>query len=274
MIRHSAERLAGLAVAGRQNNPFVAWDNALRRATLSGDAVTADGARENAATWSTYDRWRPTGDGAQQIIALIGADETPVSFLGLAAHNLAAIGATVQWAYNVADVGGTWVDLEAVAADDGPMAWRFVPVTARRWRLSVTVPSGKSANVGVIFIGTETVIPTTFYQGFAPRILPTEIELDSNVSEGGNLLATAVVRQGSTMSASLTMLPERFVRGQEFIAFMEWFNRSRGVFFAWRPAKYAQDLHYGWRNGGVIRPENSGPRDFMSAGIEMRLFDG
>lgn len=274
MIHATDERLGDLALSGVANHPFVAWDNLLRRATLSGSAVSADGARENAATWSTYDRWRPAGTGAQEIVALIGEDEAPVTFLAFAAHNLAAIGATVQWSYNTAPTGGTWVDLgPAEAADDGVMAWRIMPVEARRWRLTVNVPAGKAANVGVIFIGAETILPMPIYQGLAPRIVPTEVDLDSNVSEGGNLLGTAVVRAGSTLSVNLTLLRAEFVRG-EFVPFMDWFNRGRGVFFAWRPMKYPEDIHYGWRNGNVIRPENSGPRDYMSAGIEMRVFDG
>ncbi|HEY0276300.1 MAG TPA: hypothetical protein VGC31_09565 [Paenirhodobacter sp.] len=281
MIHATDERLGDLALSrlrpwpgGIGNHPIVAWDNLMRRAALSGDAVASDGALANAATWTTYDRWRPAGTGARQITALIGADEAPVTFLALAAHNLFAIGATVQWAYNLAESGGSWVGLNALAAEDGVMAWRIMPVAARRWRLSVTVPAGASANVGCVFIGAETVLPTRIYQGFSPRIRPTEIELESNVSEGGNLLASAIVRTGSTLSMDLAYLPETFARSEDFGGFMEWFNRARGVYVAWMPEKYPQDVHYGWRGGSVLRPDNSGPKDFMSASIAMRLFDG
>lgn len=273
MIHADDYRLGDLALARVANHPFVAWDNMMARATLSGDPVAADGALANAATWSTYDRWRPAGSGARQLTALIAADEAPVSFLAVSAHNLYRIGATVQWAYNVAATGGAWINLDPVAADDGVMAWRIMPVAARRWRLTVNVPSGKAANIGCIFIGAEMIIPLPMYQGFSPRIVPTEIELESNVSEGGNLMGSAVVRTGSSLNVSLTLLPEGFVRG-EFLPFMDWFNRARGVIFAWRPMKYPQDIHYGWRQGAVIRPENSGPKDYMSAAMEMRVFDG
>ena len=273
MIHATDERLGDLALSRIGNHPFVAWDNLMRRASLSGDAVATDGALANAATWTTYDRWRPAGTGAKQITALIAADEAPVTFLAIEAHNLAAIGATVQWAYSVAATGGTWVSFDAIAADAGAMAWRFMPVQARRWRLTVTVPAGKAANIGCIFIGAELILPLPMYQGFAPRIVPTEITLESNVSEGGNLMGSAVVRKGSTLSVNLDLLPACWVRG-DFMPFMDWFNRARGVFFAWRPMKYPEDIHYGWRSGSVIRPENSGPKDKMSAAMEMRVFDG
>ena len=262
------------AAGGRNDNPLLASDNLMRRATLTSDPVAADGAPENAATWTTYDRWRPAGTGAQQIAALISSDEAPVTFLALAAHNLAAIGATVQWAYNLAETGGAWVDMAAIPAEAGVMAWRFMPVAARRWRLTVDVPAGKAAHVGCIFIGAETIVPTRIYAGFAPRIRSTEIDLDSNISEGGNLLGTAVVRVGSTLSMDFQYLPEGFARGQAFGDFIDWFNLGRGFYVAWRPAKYPQDIHYGWRNGSVLRPQNAGPLDFMSSAITMRLFDG
>lgn len=276
MLHISAERLAALQAmgGGLQDNPMLAWDNLMRRALLSGDPVAADGALQNAATWTTYDRWRPEGSGARRIEALIGAEEAPVSFLALAAHNLAAIGASVQWAYALAETGGAWVDLAEIPAEPGVMAWRFAPLAARRWRLTVSVPAGKAAHVGCLFIGAETILPTRVYAGFAPRIRPTEIDLDSNISEGGNLLGTAVVRMGSTLGLDLAYLPAEFVRGPEFGRLIDWYNWGRGLYLAWRPAKYPQDLHYGWRSGSVLRPQNSGPQDFMSAGLAMRLFDG
>lgn len=274
MIHASEERLADLALSRLAQNPLLAWDNVLARATLSGSAVAADGARENAASWTTYDRWRPAGDGLQSLSAAIGAGEAPVTFLAVAAHNLAAIGAAVQWHYTLAPSGDAWVPLgPAIPAEAGVMAWRILPLQARQWRLSLILPAGQRATVGVVFIGSELILPLPLYQGFAPVIVPTEIALETNVSEGGNLLGSAIVRTGSSLTVPLSLLPSAFVRGA-FKPVMDWFNRGRGVFFAWRPGRFPEDVHYGWRSGGVIRPENSGPRDLMSASLEMRIYDG
>ena len=274
MIHDHEQRLLDLALAKVSQHPLIAWDNMAARAVLSGSAVAADGARENAASFTTYDRWRPAGDGAQVFEALIGADEDPVTFLAISAHNLGAIGAQIAWQYNHAAIGGTWQAASPVLpADRGAMAWRIPPVAARRWRLTLTLPAGTRANIGVIFIGAEMILPLPLYQGVAPVIVPNQIELETNVSEGGNLLGTALVRSGSKLSLSLSLLRADYVRG-EFKPFMAWFNRGRGFFLAWRPHRFPEDLHYGWRSGGVIQPQNSGPLDFMSAALEMRIYDG
>lgn len=274
MIWTQTERRAYLHQWDMQNNPIIAWDNIAATATLSGTAVATDGQRENAVDGSTSSRWRPSGTGDATLIALIPAD-TPVSFIGFAAHSLHKAGATVQWHYNAADTGGTWVEIsDAVAAVDGAMAWRFMPITARRWRLTVaSIDAASVASVGVYFLGNETIMPTRIYQGFAPRIVPTNVELQSNVSEGGNLIGSSIVRTGSSLELPFSIIKPDFVRG-ELKPFMSHFNGGRGSFVAWRPEKYPTDVHFGWRDGQVVRPENSGPKDYMSLTLRMRLHDG
>lgn len=269
-----ASRSAALVAAGQENNPFFAWWNIAATATLSGTAVATDGQRENAVDGSTSSRWRPSGTGDATLIALIPAD-TPVSFLAIAAHTLDEAGAQVQWHYNVDETGGTWSPITAAAdAVEGAMAWRFVAVTARRWRLTVSsIDAADIATLGVFFVGNETIMPMRIYQGFAPRIVPTNVELQSNVSEGGNLIGSAVSRTGSMLELPFSIIRPDFVRG-EFKPFMAHFNSGKGCFVAWRPEKYPEDLHYGWRDGPVIRPENSGPKAYMSMTVKMRLHDG
>lgn len=257
-----------------QQNPLFAWDNLAATATLSGTSVTTDGQRENAVDGTTSSRWRPNGSDDATLVATIPAD-TPVSFVAIAAHSLHTAGASVQWHYNTAESGGTWIAVtDAVAAVQGAMAWRFMPITARRWRLTVSeINAAGVASLGVFFIGNETIMPTRIYQGFAPRIVATNVELQSNVSEGGNLMGSAVARTGSSLELPFSIIRPDFVRG-EFRGFMEHFNAGRGSFVAWRPEKYPEDLHYGWRDGAVIRPDNAGPKGYMSLTVKMRLHDG
>jgi len=274
MIWTDTLRRADLALAGQENNPFFAWSNIAATATLSGTAVATDGQRENAVSGGTAPRWRPSGTGDATFIVGIAAD-TPVRFLGIAAHSLHKAGALVQWHYNLSASGGTWVAVTAAAAAvQGAMAWRFREVTARQWRLTVSsIDAANVATLGVLFVGNETVMPMRIYQGFAPRIVPTNVELQSNVSEGGNLLGSSVVRSGSSLDMAFAHIAPAFVRG-EFKPFMEHFNAGRGFFTAWRPEKYPEDVHFGWRDGGVIRPDNAGPRDYMALRVQARLHDG
>jgi hypothetical protein len=148
------------------------------------------------------------------------------------------------------------------------MCFRLQQVDAvayRHWRFSFTgLASMAELSVGVAFLGNDLIIPRRMYQGFAPVITPTEVELQSNVSVGNELLGSSVIGRGSMLSAAVQNVPENFIRGGSWKSFQRHFNDGGGFFFAWRPRKYVNDLHYCWRNGGTLRPVNSGPRDLMS----------
>ena len=269
-----AGRATALALADQSNNPFLAWVNALEGATFTSPAVSSDGAAINVKTESTFDRWRPTGSGSLTLEALFPA-ATALTFVAIAAHTFGKIGASVHLEYNLSAAAGIWVSLGgAIAAQDAVMAWRFASISPWRIRLTVSgIAVAATANLAVWFAGNELILPSRIYQGFSPRIVQTDVEVESNVSEGGNLLSSAVVRKGSRLEPSLTLLPDSFVRG-DLKPFLQHFNYAHGFFFAWRPAKYADDIHYGWRDGATLQPQNSGPKAYMSLAMRMRVFDG
>lgn len=177
--------------------------------------------------------------------------------------------ATSYIATTTVAVASTWYDWTdwAVPTDNSPMVWRFATGTAPlSWRFRFAgISSAETLSVGVAFIGQELIVPQGFYQGFSPVITPTEVQLQSNVSVGNELLGSSVIGRGSTLQASFTHLSPSFIRGADWLAFQRHFNDGGGFFFGWRPAKYPQDVHYCWRNGSPIRPTNSGPKDYMSA---------
>jgi hypothetical protein len=131
-----------------------------------------------------------------------------------------------------------------------------------------------NVSVGVCFFGSDLVFPRRFYQGFAPPIWATEVQLQSNVSVGGNLIGTSVVAKGSTMSFTVNNVDPEFIRGVRFPFFAKSFNEGAPFFMAWRPKKYDGDLYYCWRDGGTLRPTNSGPRDLMSVELSCRVYEG
>ena len=81
-----------------------------------------------------------------------------------------------------------------------------------------------------------------------------------------------MTRQGSAISAAIQYLPPSFLRGAKWQDFQNRFNEGQGTFWAWRPGKYG-DLHFGWRAGSPIVPQNSGPLDLMSVQMNLRLYD-
>lgn len=279
MIYTATSRAADLAANGEENNPFVAFENAAASATLSGSLTLTDGARANGFTGTTYDYVLPDVpvSGNWSIIMQF-ATARSCSFGAIVAHNLADFsGAQVRVARSTDGI--TYTDAGAgtvTPADNGPIAWRM-PVSgndAEYWAFSFAgLTEDDPLRIGGFFLGDELVMQRRFYQGYAPVLQPTEIALQSNVSEGGNFVGSSVVQRGSTLQAQFSHISPSFIRGDDFQAFQSSFNTGAPFFFGWRPDKYPEDLHYCWRTGNTIRPTNTGPKDFMGFDFSARVYD-
>ena len=272
MITTTNARAIEIANLGFQENPFVAWDNLGAASTLGGTAVLTGGERANAVTGSTYDKWRPDVVGTEAALSFDFGADTEIGFAAIASHNAQAFGATV--AVQTSPDDSVWTTVASAEAVAGVMAFRMAG-EARYWRLLFTgLTSSDALSVGVAFMGIELIIPRRLYQGFAPVLTPTDVQAQSNVSVGGHLLGSSIVSRGSKINAAIDLVPEPFIRSDSWLAFQQHFGEARGFFYGWRPAKYPQDVHYCWRDGGVIRPENTGPRDFMTIQFDARVFNG
>lgn len=275
MIITAPIRSNQLLSLGESNNPFVAWDNLGRTATLGGSSVIAGGERANAVTGSTYDRWRPVTGGTTRTLSFDLGSARSVGFAAIAAHNLFTMAGSV--AVQRSSDGVSWTDAGAgvvTPTDNDALVFRFAALSFRYWRFNFSgLATSAAMSVGVAFIGNELILPRRFYQGFSPVITPTEVQLQSNVSVGNELLGSSVIGRGSTLSASVTYVPADFVRSTDWLAFQRHFNDGGATFFGWRPTKYPQDVYYMWRNGGVIRPTNSGPRDLMEISMEAQVYN-
>jgi hypothetical protein len=272
MITTTYPRGVKLLIDGYTENPFVAWENLGAAATLGGTAVLTGGERANAVTGSTYDKWRPNVSGTVAALSFDFGTATAISFAAISAHNAETFGATV--ALQTSPDDSTWTTVSSAVAVAGVMAFR-VTGSARYWRFYFTeLTASDLLSVGVAFLGNELIIPRRLYQGVAPVLTPTEVQAQSNVSVGGHLLGSSIVSRGSKIGAAIKNVPAAFIRSADWLAFQTAFGEANGFFYAWRPTKYPQDIHYCWRDGGVIRPDNTGPLDLMSIKFEARVYDG
>ncbi|NBT33526.1 MAG: hypothetical protein EBT13_16950, partial [Rhodobacteraceae bacterium] len=277
MIITATTRTAELT--GQTENPFLAYDNlaALSTTVLGGTAVLTDGAAANAVTGTTYDYWLPNVTGTVANFEVKFPAARTVGFVGIAAHNLGTLGATVA-IQSSTDGGATWPGAGGGThspTDDRPIGYRLVSTgaDAADWRIRVTgLTAGAPLYIGVAFFGAELVFPRRFYKDFAPVLAPTEVQLQSNVSVGGQLLGNSIIAQGSTLNAQFRNLDASWVRAS-LLPFIPHFNKGKGFFFGWRPATYPQDIHYCWREGATLRPVNAGPKAFMSAEMQMRAHE-
>lgn len=276
-IAIAAARSATLVAAKEHNNPFAAWDNLAEGQTFGGTATLTDGDAANAFAGTTYDYWLPDVTATTAQLRVTFGSALTMSCAAIVAHNVGTLGASaaVQRSTNG---GANWSDAGAgtiTPADDSPMVWRMIESgnDAADWRFNFTgLTIGDPLYVGVAFLGPDMVFPDRFHQGFAPVIQPTEVNLQSNVSVGGNLLGSSVIARGSRMAAPLRWVPPAFVRGT-MKGFIPHFNEGRGFVFGWRPSDWPQDVHYCWRDGEPLIPAHSEVRDYMAFTLSMRVFE-
>lgn len=275
-----ATRAAALATAGTSNNPIVAWNNKAQDvgATMSTGGGTEVESASLAVTGTTYDAWVATPSGSDVNLLASWGGTRDISFVGVAAHNLGTLGVSVRVQYST-DGGSTWNDSGAGAvtpSDNQAIGFYFDTVTAADWRIRVfNYAASDDVEIAVAFFGEPITIGQRIYQDYAPPITPTNVELQSNVSEGGNLMGSAIVRKGSSAQASFEHIDPTFIRSTAANGWMEFqkhFNGGGGFFWAWRPTKYG-DLYYAWRTGAPIAPRNTSVKDLMSFDMAMRLYD-
>lgn len=265
-----AARASQLSAVGTENNPFVT--GAPFEGTYSTGIGTEVQSASNAYTGTTFDQWTATpATGSASWEVDFGSAVAP-TFFAMAAHNAQSVGASVRIEHS--SDGSIWSMLHSeTPTDNQAIGWRLSGNTsARYWRLRFTDLTG-DISVGVIWIGTEIILPQRFYQGYRPPLTPTAVDLTTNVSEGAELLGTAYVERGSSFQANVMHLDPTFLRGANWLAFQRRWNRGGGSFWAWRPTKYG-DLFYAWRDQGSapIAPTNEGPKDLMALNIAGRLY--
>jgi hypothetical protein len=271
-INISTAQASALATAGTSNYPLVAWNNLGASGTWSTTTGSEVASAAYAGTGTTYDQWEatPNGAGFARLEVDLGSAKS-VSFVGIAAHNAADIGATVRIDTSADGLTYTAGPDTETPTDNQALAFYFVAASHRYWGISF-INCTDNPIVGVAFVGNPLTMAQPIYQNYNPPITPTEVALQSNVSEGGHLLGSSAVKKASTASAQITHIPAATIRGAAWKGFQTHFNAGGGFFWAWRPTKYG-DLYWSWRAGGALAPDNNGPKDYMSATLNMRLYD-
>jgi hypothetical protein len=280
MIQIESALAEDLADAGTLNNPLICWNNFLEASgvTLTTDGGTEqdDGAAINATTGTTYDYWKAVPSGSAVNLQFdFNATRSP-DFAAISAHNIADLGGTIafqRW------TGSTWTGVGTGAVTptkNEAIGFYFEESGSTRWRLRITnVSSNQEVQIGVIFVGRALQVPQRIYQGYDPHLRPNMVDLNTNVSEGGNLLGSTVVRKGLMLSAEISHIQPSFSRNENsvdgFLRFVDHYNAGKGFYWAWRPGTYG-DLYWAWRNGPTISVQNSGPKNYQSFGLNMRAY--
>lgn len=232
-------------------------------ATAAGTA-TYDAA--NAFDGLTYDYWKPSTGGAQWLKIALAASAV-VDYLGLAAHNLGTLGATVQLQGSLDDA--TYVNLlpegTFVPTDDGPIVRLFTEKAYRYFKLTTTPPSG-TQQIGVLMLGRSTPLQRGVHVGHRPAPFSRDVRYTTNESEGGNFLGRSIVRVSNETEIALSNMTARWYR-EKFEPFALQ-AESRPFFFVWDRHRRPDEAMFGYATN---RPSlENGKTSFVSTTLSMR----
>jgi len=220
-------------------------------------STTAAGFSALAPTYpTTYEYWKPSAMPATW--AIDNTTSVACDYAGVVGD---IEGTTIQ--VQSSDDGTTWVTQVEGFATKKVAMFLFEEVEAQHWRLRFV---DVEPRVSVIYIGKALAMQRSIYAGHTPITLSRVTEYSNNMSEGGQYLGRSIIRGGVVTGAAYQHLTADWYRAN-FDPFVK-AARERPFFFAWRPYQFQNEAAYVWTSGD-IRPQNSGPRDFMSVSFNM-----
>ena len=224
-----------------------------RTGTLSASGEQAGFEADAALNPLTYEFWKP--DVLQATWRIDAGSAVSVDYVGIAAHTLGTVGASVKPQWSADD--SAWNDITGISthvpANDNPILFLFASESHRYWRIEITgttVPS-----IGVVFIGVALAMPRPIYGGHSPIDLSRTTVIRPQISERGQFLGRSIVRSGFQADYSWQNLTPAFCRDEFdlFVADALLFP----FFLAWRPSTFIESVVYAWSGQG-ISPSNTG----------------
>lgn len=214
-----------------------------------------------AANLKTTQWWRPTAVPATWDLAFTSA---PISYFGIAAHDMATVGATLEvyrWD------GAAWVlMLSHVPTDNGPIFGLLVRMTRDRLRFRFT---GAIPTIGVISIGDVIEFPQRAqYTGSMSFEIADADEYRDTVSEGGQVLDSFITRKTIPAKMEVQHLSETWTDAA--LTPLRAYAKEAPLFMADRPQSRPKSVVFG-RVRQPIQPDRSIPqgRVAMSVTIEV-----
>lgn len=223
-----------------QNKALVLWDNYLTR---SNAVITADGSSVgfppiNVSDPATYNSWKAPVVGSARLYFDLG-EVRGVNTIGIAAHNMATIGSSVQ--VLVSDNGTTWSAITLYApTTNEDIIISFVGQQRRYVSLNFF---GAAPAIGVVFVGARLSFPSTPVVGYTPTHHARRYTKFFNSSITGNFLGNRVMGAGGSTEVTFPSIPRDFVDGP-IRGFENHYNRGGTFFYAGMPGSKPQDMAY------------------------------
>ena len=282
MIVFSSGAQSARTAAGTTNNPLIFWRNRGAGDPANTDVSVSDFPASNLLTSTTYDFARAGWDtNSRAVFQRTTTVQRNAPALAIAAHNFHTLPGNVAITairYRQGQIAAG--QQMAVSGPYGaePIVVVFDGVRSDdRWEFQLTTDdTSVQPQAAIMFIGDVLTVPQRIYQGYASPFTANRVELQSNVSEGSQLLGSRVIRRGATATAEILHLEPSYVRSDStngWQRFQQHFNEGRGFFWSWRPEDYPNEVHYAWRDGSELLPVNSGPAQYTSVSMSMRFHE-
>lgn len=254
------------------NEALIGYHDLVADATLSADSEQTNHPVENLADGLTFDHWKPSSTGSQNVDIDLGNART-VDYAAIAAHNLSSElsgDVVVAFSDNGSDYTMAFTLSQASVTDNAPILIHLAARTHRYWR--VTFPAASTAlRVGVLYLGALLQMQRRIYRGNAPPSLQRADNVVPSLSESGHFLGRLITRSFYEATLSWERLKPDWYR-TNFEPFVKT-SRGRAFFIAWRPSDYPAEVVYAWRRGNIM-PRHAGPRGWLSVQIKLQAHIG
>lgn len=252
--------------------PLIGYDSLLSSSSVSASSEATNKPITLALNSSTAQRWEGSSAVDQTITAeLNGVDE--IDYVGIAAHNLGTIGATVSiegaTTVDTAD-NPEYSDLEVdtLPGDDCALLFRFTKAPYQYLRITISLPTGATVApfIGILYAGELLQFQRNIYVGHRPITLARNNVITTGVSESGEFLGRVRTREMLRTEVTVDNVEPAWYRAN-IDPFAEQAVLSP-FFWAWRPYTYPQEVVFGWIRGD-IQPSNALPNGYMSFQLDM-----
>lgn len=250
------------------NSPRVCSDDLVHDAELTASEGSVSGSPlellQNPQT-NPGERWQSPATVEQTITMEFSGQR--VDYVAIAKHNLNGMAVRVERTApgddSPTEISGTYQ-----IADKQAIIVLFNSTQTSNLTLRILPQSTRPPEIGVLYAGESFGIPHRIYQGITPITLGKNVRRLNHVADSGHYLGTLILSEWYTFSAEFRHLDADWVRD----VFRPFRERAKlyPFFFAWRPDDYAREVGYAWLTS-IPQPENTGPGNFMSFTMEMRL---
>jgi len=238
--------------------------------TVTATTEAAGFAASNAATVRTDSAWRPTA--ATGTWTLTFGSAQPVSFIGIAKHDLGTQNATIAIEYDAAGGSEVWAAFAGLGAvqpaDDAPLLFLVPATSSDAVRVRITAADA-APTISVVRVGEADEWPRPFVWTGQPITEGDRISFDNTMSLTGNWLGRSIASDGLSFDLQMNNAPESWRRG-DFAAFKAYANGEDAAFFiAARPtADYLAEVAYAWA-ADIVTASRETPNKAVSTSVTL-----